>query len=99
MPTFSISIPAEVAGDVRQAITQLYGSAVDGLTPKQQLAYHLRMSLTPYIKAIRQARIDRSALEAVRLAVQQNEVNEAKSVKVLEQAALAQAETDIGGIS
>lgn len=55
MATIPIQIPDALTADLRAAIERLYGTDVDGLTDTQKIAYHLRESLAPHVKATRRA--------------------------------------------
>ncbi len=98
MANITITIPDSLVSDAKMALQRLYGDKVVGLSNRDQLAYHLRVTLGAHIKAIRQARIDRSALEASVADAEQQSLLMQTAIKTQETAVLALAANEIGGI-
>ena len=89
MATIQINIPDTLTADVRTAVERLYGNVVDGLTDKQKIAHHLRVSLAPHVAAVRR-RAD-ATLNAARAGRETNNATRA-TAQAADDAAVASAE-------
>ena len=104
MATIQINIPDTLAASVRTAIERLYGTDVDGLTDKQKITHHLRMTLAPHVAVVRRqadatlaaARASRESNNATRAAAQ---ATDDAAVASAEGVANSASDTAVGGIA
>ncbi len=98
MARITIDIPDNLIADAQTALQSLYGTAIVGLNAREQLVYHIRVTLGPHIQAIRQAQIDRSALEVAQNQARLVISNAETVIKAKEITVISQTDADIGGI-
>ena len=98
MATITITVPDALVPNVRAALARLYGSALVGMTPRQEIAYHLRATLGPHVKALRSGAVDTSAETAARQTAETALATETAIRAAAVAAAEAQAVLDMGGV-
>lgn len=104
MANITITIPDGVIADVRSAVERLYGEAVTGMTDKQKLAHHLRVTLTPSVRIIRRAtdptlQAAMTARAANNLTRSSAAASDASSVASAEADADQTSDTEIAGLA